>query len=224
MQIQPAEIQTNYGQKRAVNFKSCYPVTHWVAEVNGGYSPVWTVELAKKLQGILVRFLNAAPDKYSGTKAALCKQVKNFIASQDKGYKEMAYARSFYDKDGGWGKKIKPISYLMTGRDAEYFTKTYGTPVGVNKGEAPILGGKPRSAELDMALHDYFKGGLEYVKKRSKDFCDVNKMQYGLHTKFQAIRTKSGKIKDFKLVGLGFYPEEGPQNPFVKLMYPPAEK
>ena len=222
MQIQPTGFPKYYGTKASPNFKACYPVTHWVAETNAGFAPVMTVEFAKKLQGILVRFLNSAPDKYSDAKAVLCRKIKNFIASNDKSYNEIRFVRSFYDKDGGWKEKVKPVSYLITGRDAQYFEQTYGTPVGVHKGNAPILGGKPRSAELDGALNDYFKGGLKFVKSRAKDFCDANGMPYGLHAKYQVIRTRNGNIKEYKLVGLGYYPEEGPANPFVKLKYPPV--
>ncbi len=225
MHIQPTGIQTNCGVKFSPNFKSCYPVTHWVAETNGSYAPVLTVELAKKLQGILVRFLNAAPDKYTGAKAALCKQAKNFIALQDKGYKEVPLARSFYDKNGGWGKdKITPVAYMLTGCDAKYFDQKYGSPIGEIKRIYSKPSGLPNSAELNMALNDYFRGGLQFVKNRSREFCDINKMPYGLHAKFETIRSRTGNIKGFKLMGLGFYPEEGQNNPFVKLGFLPVNK
>ncbi len=225
MQIQPTGIQTNCGVKFSPNFKSCYPVTHWVAETNGSYAPVLTVELAKKLQGILVRFLNAPAGKYSDSKEVMSKQVKNYIASKDKDYRNMEFVRSFYDKKGGWIKdKITPVAYMLTGADARYFDQKYGLPIGEIKRASSAPSRLPNSAELNMALNDYFRGGLQFVKSRSKEFCDINKMPYGLHAKFETIRSRTGNIKGFKLMGLGFYPEEGPNNPFVKLMYPPLDK
>ena len=102
MQIQPIGVQTNYKASFSPNFKSCYPVTHWLAEANESYAPVLTTELAKKLQGILVRYLNASAKKYSGKKAAFCQEVKDFMASTDRDYANLPFVRSFYDKKGGF--------------------------------------------------------------------------------------------------------------------------
>ena len=225
MQIQPTRKLEYYGVQTTPGFRACYPVTHWVAENSGSYAPVLTVELAKKLQGVLVRFLNANAAKFNEEKALLCKQVKNFISSRDRDYQNTSFVRSFYDKNGGWkGNKVYPLSYLITGRDAQYFEQRFGSPVGAAKSSCTLPNWMPNSAELNLALNDYFQGGLQYVKKRSKDFCDSNRVPYGLHAKYQVIRTKSGKIKGYQLKGLGYYPEEGPENPFVKLKFPPVEK
>ena len=53
MNIQP--IQTNQSQ---TNFKSAYPVVHWVAETNGSFAPISDLPTVKKLQGKFVRILN----------------------------------------------------------------------------------------------------------------------------------------------------------------------
>ena len=57
MKIQP----TNYTYQNTTNFKSTYPVVHWVCEANGSYAPIANLDLAKKLQDdelILYALLN----------------------------------------------------------------------------------------------------------------------------------------------------------------------
>ena len=54
MKIQP----TNYTYQNTTNFKSTYPVVHWVCEANGSYAPIANLDLVKKLQGKIVRILN----------------------------------------------------------------------------------------------------------------------------------------------------------------------
>ncbi len=216
MQIQPIGVQTNYKASFSPNFKSCYPVTHWLAEANESYAPVLTTELAKKLQGILVRYLNASAKKYSGKKAAFCQEVKDFMASTDRDYANLPFVRSFYDKKGGFKQgKITPLVYMLTGFDAKNFDRRFGLPIGSIKGSC-YNAGIFKSAELNMALTDYFNGGLQFVKDRSKEFCDKNKVPYGLHAKFQTLRNKSGNIKGFELMELSFCPEIGPDNPLEK--------
>ena len=68
-----------------------------------------------------------------------------------------------------------------------------------------------------MALGNYWNRGLNFVKNKSREFCDENGVPHELHTKFRVIRTKTGKIKNFELVGMKFLPNKGPENPFEKI-------
>lgn len=42
-------------------------------------------------------------------------------------------------------------------------------------------------------------------------------MTYVLHTKFEILRNKLGKIKDFIFIDARFLPEKGPESPFERL-------
>lgn len=216
MKIQPAGIQNQYKGNSSLNFKSCYPVTYWVAESNGSYAPAISIDLVKKLQGIVVRFLNSKNGKYTGAKDTICRKVKSFISSVDKDYRNTDRVRSFYNKYGNNKNGKEPLSYLITGLDAQYFDLSYGQPIGAAK-VSTGLNGFNSSAEQNLALGDYYNGGLNFVKKRAKEFCDINKMPYGLHVKLEAARTKTGKIKDYIIKDMKFFPEKGPQNPFEKI-------
>ena len=61
--------------------------------------------------------------------------------------------------------------------------------------------------------------GLRYVKKLAAQFRDEKNVRSALHTKFEVIRSKTGKIKEFRLLDLKFCPEEGKDNPFVRTGY-----
>ena len=132
----------------------------------------------------------------------------------------MGIVRSYYNNDGGFkADHFEPISYLISGKDTEIFDSLFGKPLGKIKSKSPIVKGKHMSAELNLAQGDYKNQGLVWVKNIAKSFRDSNNTQYGLHTKFEVVRNKSGKIKDFKLVDIKFCPENGAKNPFTKVGY-----
>ena len=61
-----------------INFKSAYPVVHWVAETNGSYAPALSLELVKKLQGSLVRVLNKTDKPLNPVQS----KVKEYIKTE----------------------------------------------------------------------------------------------------------------------------------------------
>ncbi len=206
MNIQPTQ---NY----STQFKAGYPVVHWVRETNGSYAPALTHELNVKLQKPLVRLLNSQMKKVKPDKLALMEYVKKVICAKDKDYSQNPIARSFYNSQGGWNNQsFEPIGYLVTGRHAEHMTETLGKPIGKAKSEAP------QGAEVNIALSDYFKRGLTFVKKLASGF-KTNRTHYSLHTKYEVIRTKTGKIKEYRLIDIKFCPTEGSENPFVRTGY-----
>ena len=72
MQIHSINNLSSQNKTQRVNFKSTYPVVHWVAEANSSYAPVANLDIVKKLQGKIVRVLNkplSETSKYCGTKA-----------------------------------------------------------------------------------------------------------------------------------------------------------
>ena len=206
MNIQPTQ---NY----STQFKSGYPVVHWVRETNESFAPALTSELNVKLQKSIVRLLNSQMKNVKPERLALMRYVKGIISGRDKDFAENPVARSFYNSQGGWdGQKFEPIGYILTGIHAEHMSETLGKPIGKAKSEVPI------GAEVNIALGDYFKRGLNFVKRLASGF-KSDKTHYGLHTKFEVIRSKTGKIKEYRLLDLKFCPTEGPNNPFVRTGY-----
>ena len=76
---------------------------------------------------------------------------------------------------------------------------------------------KPYSEETIKALKLYNSKGLEFVKNSAKQIKDENGISYILHTKFEIIRNKLGKIKDYKLLDVRFLPASGKKNPLERL-------
>lgn len=215
MKISSASLYSNN-----TNFRAAYPVVHWVAEKNGSYAPVVSVDLTKKLQRKLVTMLNSKTDAPREKAVTFLQNLKKFFGSWDKSYRMNPIGRSFYDKDGGWDKgKFNPISYLLTGDDVNTFDTAWGKPLGRLRRKSPTVNGKRKSAELNMANRNYRVNGLEFVKRRTQMFHDKDGNAYGLHTKFEVVRNKKGEIKDFEFRGVSFRPEKGEGNPFVQLGY-----
>lgn len=222
MQIQP--INVNYLSKtnNQPSFGKTYPVIHWLSEEGGKqYAPVVTEELTKLLQSKLVRRFNKPLTGLKADKLDVIQRIQGFLFRNDSDYRQHKVTRSFYDEKGGWeNNKFNPISYMMTGIDAFSFEQSFGKPIGQIRKKSPrVVSGKHRSAELLISQKDYYEKGLKFVKEKSELAKNPLGENVSLHTKFIIHRTKSGKIKDYELVGMKFCPNNGPENPFVKLGY-----
>lgn len=212
MQIQP--IQNNNLHNSKPNFKASYPVVHWVAETNSSYAPVISLELTKKLHRALVSLFNKT-NKLS--KTAHGQDLITKLAKTDMDYRRNAVTRSFYNHKGGFREnRFIPISYLLTGEDAKKFSFDYGRPLGKAISSSPRVKGERYSAELNLAVREYALGGLDFVKSPNKKIYDTEGVELALHTKFQTIRSKTGKVKGYELIDIKFCPTKGPENPFVK--------
>ncbi len=213
MNIQP----TN----NSIQFKSGFPVVHWVRETNGSYAPAFSRDLNEKLQRSVVRLLNSNVEKAKPEKRSLIEYVKKVVSASDSDFARIPFARSFYNHHGGWnGQKFHPFGYILTGRHAEYMSEIFGKPIGRAKADAPRRDGNiSDTAEVNIALGDYFKIGINFVKRLASNFKPDGKKSCGLHTKFEIIRTRTGKIKEYRLIDVKFCPEEGVENPFVRTGY-----
>lgn len=214
MNIQPTQ---NY----STQFKAGYPVVHWVRETNGSYAPAVSQALNTQLQKGLVRLLNGNINKVSSEKLNITKYIKAVLSRTDKDFSEIPKARSFYNSKGGWiNGNFEPLAYLLTGKHAIEMTENFGKSIGRAKAEAPRFGDSSRNtAEVNIALYDYFYRGLSMVKNLSSRFKGSKQTHYALHTKYEVIRTKTGKIKEYRLEDVRFCPMEGPNNPFVRTGY-----
>lgn len=214
-------MNVQQSQNYSTQFKAGYPVVHWVRETNGSYAPALSRNLNEKLQKNVVRILNADLEKAKSEKRQVMEYVKKIISASDSDFSQNMKARSFYNRHGGWnGQRFEPFGYILTGKDAELMSQVFGKPIGKAKADAPRRDGVVSgSAEVNIAIGDYFRRGISFVKKLASGFKPIDKTRYGLHTKFEVVRTKTGKIKEYRLVDLKFCPEEGSENPFVRTGY-----
>ena len=221
MQIQAVNNHSNVKSNNP-QFKKAYKVVHWVGEQNANYAPVAGFELTKKLQSLLVRILNQSTrlKENSANKVAV-----NYLKGEDTEYATSGIVRTFYDKNGGFNKHsgtFLPFSYLLTGGDAYNFSDKYGKALGKAKSFAPKQKDKLNSAELQIARSDYYIAGWKLVNDTEKKIYKDG-IEQELHTKFEIVRDKEGKVTGYNLVGLKLCPTKGEENPFVKTGYIKAE-
>ena len=76
MQIQAINSFSNIKTNQNPQFKSVYPVYHWVAEANGSYAPAVTKELSETLQRKIIRFLNRGKSITNPIKLALMDYIE----------------------------------------------------------------------------------------------------------------------------------------------------
>ena len=200
-----------------VTFKSAYPVAHWVAETNGSFAPVSNMQLVKKLQGKLVRVLNKPLAESKKNFNSTEQTIRAYIGSSDADYRNTSHVRSFYNRMTNSSNKFVPVSYIISGNDVAVFEEKLAQNIGKAKAQAKELLKKPYSEETIKALKLYNSKGLEFVKNSAKQIKDENGISYILHTKFEIIRNKLGKIKDYKLLDVRFLPASGKKNPLERL-------
>lgn len=217
MQINSINNFSYKNQARDVNFKSTYPVVHWVAETNGSYAPVANLGIVKKLQGKIVRILNK-PLVESKKPLDLTEQrLRAYVGSCDVDYRKTPKVRSFYNSSTGSVDKYSPVSYLISGPNVEKFEDYLAKDIGRAKREAMETIASAYSSKTIDAIKLYNQKGLDFVNDAKNCIKDKNGMRYILHTKFEIIRNKLGKIKDYRLVDVRFLPAQGKDNPLEKL-------
>lgn len=143
-------------------------------------------------------------------------RAHKYIGARDNDYKRYPFVRGFNNEKGGdKGDRFETISYILTGNDAAYFEENYGKPIGQTKAMLKSLGANPsKTAELQEKLSDYWTMGLEFSKKRAKDFKPKNNEPYELHVEVERQRSKTGKPIGYRILDMKFCPREGAQNPF----------
>ena len=186
------------------NFKSTYPVVHWVAETNGSYAPVANLQIVKKLQGKIIRMLNKPLVSSTKPMEPLEQRLRAYIGVCDVDYRNNPNVRSFYNRTDA-----APVSYVISGDDVGIFENNLAKNIGRAKSNARELLSKPYSPETMEAIKLYNREGLKFVQNNSKQIQDKNGMMYILHTKFEIIRNRMGKIKDYKFVEARFLPARG---------------
>lgn len=194
------------------SFKSVYPVYHWHYK-NGSYAPVFDVADAKKYQRKLLGIFNHTEHLCKKIPTAFITNIIKMISKCDIDYKKEPCALSFYNKIPGVKKAwngnvydIEPCAYMITGEDALFFEQHFRRPIGYSKYDAKIYN-IDNNPEIKQRMSSYAVRGTDFVREKEKEFAHKNNLE--LHAIF----------KDDKLIKIGFYPQTGPENPFVKTGY-----
>lgn len=207
----------NYNVCEPTNFKSTYPVVHWIAETNGSYAPVASLDITRKLQGKIVRVLNKSLAGSKKPMNAKEQNLRTYVAVCDADYRNIPIVRSFYDRISFFPQKFIPISYIISGKDVTQFNDLLCKNIGISKKEAIQNLSTPYSQKTQDAIATYNKLGLQFVNDKNVRIRDPQNMTYVLHTKFQIIRNKLGEIKDYVFQDARFLPETGQHSPFEKI-------
>ena len=210
-------LQTNNYNYQQRNFKSAYPVVHWVAEAGGSYAPVSNLKLVRKLQSKIVRVLNKSLEDSKKEMNVAEQNLRAYAGRCDIDYRNQSQVRSFYNRAEANVDGTSPVAYIITGKDIEPFEEKLAKNIGIAKNEGIKNLNTPYSPEAKTAIDMYNSKGLNYVNNPERRIKDNKGMTYVLHTKFEILRNKLGKIKGFKFIDARFLPEKGPESPFEKL-------
>lgn len=208
MSIQPINrVNTN---QKSTNFKAAYPVVHWVAESNGSFAPVANLQIVKKLQRRIISILNKPLVNSKKPMNPLEQHIRSYLAACDVDYRLNPIVRSFYDRVSRDLQHFIPTSYIISGKDVGIFEDVFAKNIGLAKSYGTS------NEKTNEVLNIYHKSGLNFVQNGNRQLQDKNKMPYILHTKFEIVRNKLGKIKDYKLMDVRFLPARGAKNPLEK--------
>ena len=171
------------------SFKSVIPTKYWLYEPSKkSYYVISDIPMIHKLQQKYVRSLNK--DLTSKNIESKDFRIKEWFAVVSE-YINNPYVRSFYNREGlDFSSQNRHFSYLLTGEDAVYINNL-GKNIGKNKKDKT-------SMEINTSKKEYYKNGLDYVIKKSKEFKDQNNDNYILQIVFDIVRNTKGAIKDFK--------------------------
>lgn len=224
------QVQSLTYSNPSPQFKSTIPVYHWVAEKGGSYAVPVEKEVIEILHEKMIKAFNAygyrKPLKdlsFSGAIKMLMDKDPSYNVLRDfvrKTSEKRTLTRSFYNPNGGewmYNGMYEPYSYLITGSHVKDFNEKYAKPLGIIKSYDPKTEGYRPSADLKMARHQYYSGGLGFVKASETQIKDSGGVRMGLHTKYEIVRDTEGKKIGYKFVDMRFLPETGSENPFVKL-------
>lgn len=239
MQIQPINYFSSNRKSDNTQFKSVYPVVHWIAESNGSYAPELTKDMAKKLNERIVSMLNANSSeiaseirniqeaikiKNSGVKKVVKKSLNQLtkelnelnLTLRVKSY--IARCDKSYSNNsiarGFYNKNggIKNNSHEAVAYIATSDDVLYFEDLGKQIGRARSAG--DFFAE-EKARKNYHDKGLEYARKRSNSYRLSTQEPAELHVKLEAVRGNTGKKERYNIVDMRFFPKEGPNNPFM---------
>lgn len=122
--------------------------------------------------------------------------------------KSNQYVRSFYNRVKGMLDGRYYLTYMISGKDIKPFEDDLAKNIGKAKHESLSVADTAYSEVTKDAIDSYNQNGLEFVndpnyRLKSK----TTGMTYILRANFEAIKNKSGKIKDYKFIDAKFVPE-----------------
>jgi hypothetical protein len=121
----------------------------------------------------------------------------------DKDYNAIPKIRAVFDRAK---ESVQGFITILTGKDAEYVSNTYGKPIGIAKKMSKEKIGSFNSFETFDATTRYANKAPEYASKKAV-YKDGKKLAFGVcFTPIYA--KKSGKLKGFEYHHAGFFNEE----------------
>lgn len=208
---------SNQNYRNSCNFKSVYPVYHWL-EFNGKYKPAVKQMWVQRCQRILAALLNKAGclDLDNPGKSVL-HNTAYYVASVDKDYKFAPLVRSFYNNSGGFkntpeARSIVPMSYLVTGCDATEFERIFGKPLRTLKNHG-CSSQEAFEASKQRAKVSYELKGKFFIESKYQKFVDKETGKpLELHTIFE----RTGEQKNpLKIIKCSFYIQGDKNNPLI---------
>ena len=205
MNIQPINNNTP-------NFKSSVPVfvmLRWNAETTAPVvGEVLNDTFMKKTEHLLNNTLKR------GNNAERDALVDKFRERFGKWVKDFGgKVSAFTCVDGGIEEGVlKPYFYFLTG-DAR------GELAGLRKNhkDALVFSQFYRTANVIVAKDDYYTKGKELARREFKNFHPFGMEPHAMFVTFVPERTKSGKIKNYKLYNAQFKPLSNVENPSIQL-------
>ena len=125
MQIQPINNYSIQNKNHNPQFKSAYPVIHWLAETNSSYSPQMTREIAQKFNENIVRRLNMKKPEIKQKISVLMQKIsetteKMKIARSERERIAKEKKRELYRSELADLYLTERVQKYVAGFDAEY--------------------------------------------------------------------------------------------------------
>lgn len=218
MQIQ--NLSLNQPAMKQTSFKSVYPVYHWHKPVDQYVPALQDIKDVKRYQRMLTGMLNSQAVGKEHAPTTFLQDVIKYISHWDKDYKEIPYVRTFLNYNGGiktaWNGNIyevKPMAYLLTGKDAVRFDKDYSKPIEYANASARQYDcEKLAEMEITGAKRSYGYGGAAYVNGELGKFKDKETQKpLELHTIIYGKPTS----RKAQIIKMGFFPTNDSTNPLV---------
>lgn len=178
-------INNNNSQK--INFKSVYPVVIWKKLPDGTTTRVKDAELIKALSRKLVRYTNGTLSRKNEKNADLMDRTFAYLTQKDPDLKATRKSTLFHYVDNKYPYKV--YNYLVTGNQAESFSKSYGKPIGESKVNYGI-----QSKEVKDKKFNYLHNGLIFCKEKARKFLNKKSQPLYLHVLFDEKISKKQNV------------------------------
>lgn len=124
----------------------------------------------------------------------------------DKDYFNIPRIRSVIDKTKD---KVQGFINIVTGKDAEHVSNTYGKPIGKNKHIGLKRAGTTQTFETKDAVDRYIEKAPDYAESKAV-YKNGERQAFGIA--FTPVYNKKGNLKSFEYHHCGFFNESAVNN------------